>query len=312
MKKVLSILNSILVFCLVIIILILSNIYLGLNTIGRLVSKENMVNTIKNIDIVEVIGEDTKKEIYKTLGEAGIPTEYVDSMLENEEIKKTIGEYVAESFDYILGSKEIPTINEKDFSKLLHETFDKAVKEVENNNIQTKEYLSSEKQNMVHEKIDEYVPQIIEAEDFISEKINENETISETRNEFYEMQKNIETFQNIYQKRNLFLISIIILIIIITALKFTKLKFIGWFIFLGILCSFNFLLISNIISLVFSNYLSYDMIALKNIIEPSIQLLESSYLNAFVMSFLLTILLISINIGSMIYKKKQLNKKEVA
>ena len=169
---------------------------------------------------------------------------------------------------------------------------------------------------MVHEKIDEYVPQIIEqlpeAEDFISEKINENETISETRNEFYEMQKNIETFQNIYQKRNLFLISIIILIIIITALKFTKLKFIGWFIFLGILCSFNFLLISNIISLVFSNYLSYDMIALKNIIEPSIQLLESSYLNAFVMSFLLTILLISINIGSMIYKKKQLNKKEVA
>lgn len=215
----------------------------------------------------------------------------------------------------MLGSKEIPTINEKDFSNILHETFDTVVKEVENNNVQMNEYLSGENQKKVHEKIDEYVPKIIEelpeAEDFISEKINENETISETQKEYYEMQKNIETFQNIYQKRNLFLISIIIIIIIIIALKWKNLRFIGWFIFLSILCSINFLLIAKIISFVFSNYLPSDNLALKNIMTPSIKLLEKSYLNAFIITFILTILLIGIKIGIMIYKRKKLTTKEV-
>lgn len=315
MKKVLSIFNSIFVFCIIIVIIVLMNVYFILNIVGKLVAKENMINMIKNIDIVDVIGEDAKNEIYTSLEEAGIPKDYVDSMLENEEIKEMIGTYVSESFDYLLGSKEVPTLSEEEVSNFLHKSFDVAVKEAENNSIQVNEYLNKEEQQKVHDKIDSYIPQIMEklpeAEEFISGQIEENEKVNEMQNNMNELQRNLEKFQNIYQKRNAFLISSIVLMILIIALKFSKLKFIGWFIFLGTLCSINFICIASGITFVFNNIITNDIMTFKSIIDPSIKLIESFYWNAFMISFVLTIILIGTKIIIAIYRKKKENKKEV-
>lgn len=316
MKKVLSFLNSLLVFCFVLMIIVLLNVYLVLNVVNKLISKDNIINMIKNVDIAEVIGDEAKEEIYETLGEAGIPTDYVDSMLENEQIKETVGGYVSETVDYFLGSKEFPEITEKEFSAMLHDTFDTVIKEVESNNLNVSEYISPEEQVKVHEKIDLYAPQIVEklpdAEEFINSQLNSNETVNEMQSKYRELQKNAEIVQSLCQKRNLFLIAAIVLIILIGLLKFARLKFMGWYIYLGVLCSINFIFTAKSIDYLYNNFVSEELDKVKGITDSLIGLVEKTYMNAFVVALILTLLFITIKTGIVFYYKKKSERKEIS
>ena len=115
-----------------IISLILILAYTILNVTENLISKDNIVNTVKNIDIVELIGEDKKQEIYSSLEKADIPTEYIDVMLEDEELKETLGEYIALSFEYVISNREIPNIDENKVTEVLIASFDRVIEEAEN------------------------------------------------------------------------------------------------------------------------------------------------------------------------------------
>ena len=315
MKTFLNLIKTTISLILGIVSFIFIILYTMLNTTENLISKENIVNTIKNIDIVEIIGEDNKQEVYAILEKAEIPTEYIDVMLEDEKLKETVGEYVALSFEYVLSDKEIPAIDEEELTNALLESFDKVIDEAENHQIEVSTYLSTKDQELIREKIKYYVPEVVAqipaAQEFIENQISQDENLLEAQRKLEEFNQMIDKIQVIYSYKNMLLIGALLPLLFIIFMKYKKFNFIKWLSFPFVFAAGFLKLIHMFIPYVIDNELSTEASEILHIIEPSIETFLSGINQAFTNCLIVGILFIIIQVVVSLYLKKREKEKIV-
>ncbi len=197
-----------------------------------ILSTDIVANMVKQIDFKELMGEQVHEEISSVLEQAGIPNEYVEYVLENEELKEYMGNYMAEGIDYILYEKELPVISEQEVTNLLSNSFDQVIIELENHNIEVSTQLTKEQQEQIHEQIEVYVPQIVEkipeVESLIEDKVSENEEIQNAKQKLEELRDLNEKVQFVYQMQPTILLLAILQLVLIIVLKRKNFRFIKW------------------------------------------------------------------------------------
>lgn len=197
-----------------------------------MISTDIVTDLVKQIDFKELMGEQVQAEISSVLERTGIPNEYVDYVLENQELKEYMGIYIAEGLDYILYEKEPPVISEKEITKLLSNSFDQVITELENHNIEVSTHLTKEQQDEIHEKIEVYVPKIVEkipeVESLIEDKVSENEQVQEARKKLEQLREMNEKVQFVYQMQPTILMLAILQLALIIVIKHKKFRFIKW------------------------------------------------------------------------------------
>lgn len=220
MKK---ILKNLLIFILIITVTISLFIYTMLDTTKTLFQKDNIVNMLKQVDIMELIGEESLNQIYQTLEETGMPKEYADYVLKNDELKGYVSNYVVEATDYLIYDKELPKLNEKETEQILISSFQQTINVAQENNIDVNQYLSQQDQDEIIDKIKEYTPQIVsqipKAENIIQNKLKNNSEYQET---LKQIQSTIDEIQKIYSYQSFVLILIIIQFVLIVLLNIKK------------------------------------------------------------------------------------------
>ena len=211
-------------------ICLLASIFL--TSTKNILSTDIVTDMVKQIDFKELMGEQVHEEISSVLEQAGIPSEYVDYILEDEELKEYMGNYMAEGLDYILYEKELPVISEQEVTDLLSNSFDQVIIELENHNIEVSTYLTKEQQAEVHEKIEIYVPQVVEkipeVESLIEDKISENEEVQNAKQKLEELRDLNEKIQFVYQMQPTILLLAILQLALIIVLKRKNFRFIKW------------------------------------------------------------------------------------
>lgn len=280
--------------------------YSILETSEDIFKEENIVNTIKNIDIVELIGEEKKQEIYAILEKAEIPMEYIDAMLEDEELKEQIGKYAVSSMKHLQSLEKMPEVDAEEATNLLTKTFDKVIVEAENHNIEVDTYISKEKQNIIHEKIEYYVPEIIEKipeiQTAIENKIYGSSEYQKLQSKIKQIEKYMNIINKIYEYKWILLVITIIPLIIIVIMKWKDFKFIKWLALPPIFVVALLKVTTLIIPIAIAEILTNEGEKLKSIISPSIELLLSNMNGLMVIYFEVGLAIILIQIGVTIYK----------
>lgn len=220
MKK---LLKNILLFILIIITTISIFVYIMLDTTKSLLTKESITNLLKQVDMTELIGNEVEDKIYEVLEKTGMPKEYADYVLQNDEFKEYVSTYVVEGVDYIINDKSLPTLDVKETNDTLISSFYQVIDEAKKNNIDVEKYLTEEDQQKIVTKITEYTPEIIskipEVETIVKNKLNNNEQYQEIINQIKTIQSQLE---KIYSYQPLLLILIIIEFVIIIVLNIKK------------------------------------------------------------------------------------------
>lgn len=233
----------------IVIFLFISLLFLSfLNSTQNLISKENIIEMVKKIDFQELLGKEAKEKIYETLEQTGIPTEYVDSVLEDEQLKEYMGIYVAEGIEYLIYEEKKPSLSASEMTLLLSNSFDRVILELETEGIDISEYFGKQEQEQIHQKIEYYVPEVMEhipeAEAFIEQKIEENGTLQEGEKKLAEFRRLIHDIQLVYEFKPLLSVAILIQIGFIVILKIRHFRFIKWLAlpFLGIFLALTYVL----------------------------------------------------------------------
>ena len=112
--------------------------------ISNFFTKEQMENTVRNIDISHEISKiqnssataESKAEIADIINSAyqeaenhGISSSLVDHIFNSKEIKTFLGQIIGTSTDYIINGSKIKNITSDEFNKLLDDNIDKWIKE---------------------------------------------------------------------------------------------------------------------------------------------------------------------------------------
>lgn len=297
-----------------IISLILILAYTILNVTENLISKDNIVNTVKNIDIAELIGEDKKQEIYSSLEKADIPTEYIDVMLEDEELKETLGEYMALSFEYVISNREIPNIDENKVTEVLIASFDRVIEEAENHEITVNTYIPEEKQEKIHEKIEYYVPEVASRipaiEEFIETQISKNSNLTEAKEKIEKMNLLIDKIKIIYLYKNILIIGIILPLIFIIIMKYKKFRFVKWIAFPFLMAALLLKALYIFVPYVLVSQVSNELSKVEYIIEPTVETFLVGINEAILLYFIIGMSLTIIQIAISLYDKKE-NESEI-
>lgn len=203
-----------------------------LNSTQNLLSKENIINTVKQFDFKQLMGDQIEEEIYEILEQTGLPSEYVDYILENEQLKEYIGVYLAEGVEYVLYDKELPVLSAEKLTNTLSDSFDYVLHQLEQHHIHVSEYLTEQDQLLIHQKIEYYTPRIVEkipdVESWIENKIESNSEVQAAKRKIEQLRMVIHLIQKIYQYKWILSIGIVIQIILIVILKLGHFHFIKW------------------------------------------------------------------------------------
>lgn len=267
-----------------------------LTSTKNILSTDIVTDIVKQIDFKELMGEQVYGEISSVLEQTGIPNDYLDYVLENEELKEYMGTYMAEGLDYILYEKEPPVISEQEVTNLLLSSFDQVITELENHNIEVSTYLTKEQQEQVHQQIEIYVPQVVEkipeVESLIEDKISENEEVQEARKKLEELRDLNEKVQFVYQMQPTILLLAILQLALIVVLKRKNFRFIKWlflpFMSLAIILG---LLVAKIPPLV-QQYYPEEMGFLKSFIDSTLNSIFGVWRQNAQIYFILAILLV--------------------
>ncbi len=203
-----------------------------LSSTKDIISKETIVELVKEIDFIELMGEKAYNEIVSILEQIGIPSDYIDYILENESLKEYMGNYIAEEVSSILYDKELPVISEQELANLLSNGLDQVVIELENQQIEVSTYLTEERQEQIHEKIKIYVPEIVakipEVERLIETKISGKEEVQEGKRKLEQLREINKKVQFVYQMQpTIFLLSILQFALIVVCRR-KRFRFIKW------------------------------------------------------------------------------------
>lgn len=232
MKAVSRFFSQILVFVFIVTTSISLLLLTFLNSTQNLLSKENIINTVKQLDFKQLMGDQIQEEIYEILEQTGMPSEYADYILENEQLKEYMGVYLAEGVEYILYDKEPPVLSEEELTNTLSDSFDYVLYQLEQHDIDISEYVTEQDQILIHQKIEYYTPRVVEkipdAESWIENKIESNSEVKDAKRKIEQLRMIVKMIQKVYQYKWILSIGILIQIMLIVILKLGYFRFIKW------------------------------------------------------------------------------------
>lgn len=313
MKHVLNFFGSL---CCFIIGFIVATLLFALSTMNstEFLVRDNIVkNLIVDIDVKDIVGEESYKKINDSLEKSGIPTEYVDYVIENEEVKEYLGEYASSAVDYVLYEKEFPKIDEKKFTTLLINSFDAIVESVNKKEININKKVSEKDIKKVHEKIDKYVPKIIkeipDVEKFVGEKLKENEEYQETRQNINKFTDGIAVVKKAYRQKYVLVISILVSLLFMALIKIKSPKLINWlwrpFVTACVLCTLVVVQCKTLINYFYPEQLNF----IRKFVDNNINHICDIYRRDALIYLVIIIVLIVTKIVITIIKNKKENKE---
>lgn len=283
----------------------------------HLVSVDNIIRLVKQLDFKELMGSEIEGQIYELLEQTGLPSEYVDYILENDQIKEYMGSYIAQGIEYILYDKKIPIVEEKEVTEIISNSFDQMIQELENNNIEVSTYLSKEDQELIHQKIEYYVPEIVEkipeAEKLIENKISENKDVQNAKKKLEKFREIVFIVQKIYQFRPFISIAIIVQLGLIIVLKLGRFHFIKWLLLPFIGTSFILKLLNTKIPTFIKSHYPIELNFMKDFIDDIMQPIYTVFSTTANLCFVIAILFIVLQLllwGLKIYNNRR--KKDMA
>lgn len=283
-----------------------------MNSTEFLVNDDIVKNLIKDIDVKYLVGEESYKEINDLLFDSGIPKEYVDYVVENEDIKEYLGEYASSAVDYVLYEKDMPKIDEKELTDLLIKSFDKIVEDVNSNKIDIDKKVSESDVKKVHNTINKYVPKIVkeipEVEKIVDEELKDNETYKETREQIDEITRVIDEIKKSYSYKYVLVIIVIVGLALIILIKFKSPKLVNWlwrpFVTAFVLCTLLVIEFKTLMNYFFPEQLEF----LRKFIDNNINHMCDIWKRDAIIYLVIIILLIILKIVLTIVRNKKDNE----
>lgn len=305
-RSMIKFLKSLLVILVTILTIISLFAYTVIDSTEVFFSEESITDMIKQIDITEILGEEVKNKIYETLEKTGMPSEYADYVLESDEFKEYVGQYISEGIEYVIYDKEVPRLDEKETTEMLVTSFNRVIEEANRNGISVDKYITKEEQAKIVEKIEVYTPEVMEKlpeiETLMENKLSEHSEYQDAKNKLEEaksqLQTTIDNIQKVYTYKKIVFVMIIIELILLILLGLKKLKFMKN---IGIVFGLNALmlfLLNSVINYGIDKYYpqeldvvrsTFDIIVLK--IQSIWTKIEIRYLLVFVISIFLYIII---------------------
>ena len=189
-----------------------------------LFAQKNMIELVKQVDFRELIGYQVEDDIYQLLEQAGLPSQYVDYIIEDQNVREYIGTYLAEGMESLFYRKEPTTIDSNELYNVFVKSMDQAFISYEEDIIEEDEHLTKQDQQRIHQKLEYYAPKI-------AEKIPSFETLLETKviettknKDLDQMQLTIRTLQNCYKWKPILSIFILLQLFLMFLLKIRNFK----------------------------------------------------------------------------------------
>ncbi len=316
MKAISRIFAQILVLILIITTSISLFLLAGLNSTEHLFSKQNIINTVKNLDMKQLMGDQIQTEIYDLLEQTGLPKDYVDYILENEEVKEYLGKYVAEGMDYILYEKEPPVLSAEELTITISNSFDYAINQLESHNIDVSEYLTKEDQITIHQKIETITPKIVEkipeAETFVENIISQNENAQMAKQKLEEFRTIMKIIQKVYQYKFLLIIGIIVQLALIVLLKINQFHFIKWLMIPFITISLALSALYHYIPILVQQYYPQELEPIRIYIDEMLNSIYKIWQNHSIFYFIVFVLLIIFQIVICLIRQYHHRQKDMA
>ena len=267
-----------------------------------------LFRSVIDVDIANLVGEDSFKEINDLLEDSGIPKEYVNQVIENKEIKEYFGEYASDAVNYVLYQEKIPTIEEKELTDMLIKSFDKVVEEVNN----TDKKISDQDIKKVHSTINKYVPKIIKeipnAQELIDEELKDNAEYQNTRKEIEKITEVIDNVKKAYEYKYVLVILAVVGLALMLLIKFKSSKLFNWlrspFFTAGLIFVLLIVEATTLMKHFFPSQLSF----LRVFIDNNLNQLTSIWKRDAIIYFSIFVVLVALKIVLSIIKNKRENE----
>ena len=309
MKVIWKIISFILIIILAIVSFIAMVTLSTINSTEKFLSRENITETIKQLDFKEIVGEKINNEFNKILEETGIPREYVDKILENEEVKEYLGNYVSSAVEYILYDKEVKLPSTDEITNIIIDSFEYAVSEAEKNNINVSKYLSKEDQEKIKKEIRDKAPKIAEkipdAETLLENIIMQNEDLAQAKEKLDQVREIIDKVQMIFKYKFVLYIVIGICLALIILLRIKHFGFIKYLMIPFTLTGGILFIIYKALPVLFNKYYPTELNMIKTYIESSLQCVYSNIKLYSIICLIILIILIVAQIIVVIYYHKK-------
>lgn len=254
-----------------------------------LFAKKNMIELVKQVDFRELIGYQVEDDIYQLLEQAGLPNQYVDYIIEDQNVREYIGTYLAVGMESLFYGKEPAVIDSNELYNVLVKSMDQACIAFEAD-IMEEEHLTKQDQQRIHQKLEYYVPKI-------AEKIPSFETLLETKviettknKDLARMKLTIRTLQNFYQWKPILSIFILLQLFFIFILKIRSFKYIKWFMVPFLLTALALYYFKMQVPPLIAHYFPRNLVFMKDFIEQTMQTIYTSWNRTILICFSLFVL----------------------
>ncbi len=191
-----------------------------------MLSKENIIELSTQIEFREFVGFKVEDEIYQLLEQTGLPSSYVDYIIEEKNFKQYIGNYMADSMESLLYRKEHTEIDDKELKNILLSGFDQAIDVLEEQN--ETNIMSTNDQQRIRQKMEYFVPKIAKKIPKF-ETVLQNKALEDGNKALKNTQAVIQILQKLYQWKFVLSISILVQLGFIFLLKINKFHYMKWF-----------------------------------------------------------------------------------
>lgn len=313
MKYILNFFGSILCFIIGFIVATLLFALSMMNSTEFLVKEDMVKKLVMDIEIKNLIGEESFEEITASLEKSGIPKEYVNYVIENEEIKEYLGDYASNAVNYILYEKDLPVIESKELTELLIKSFDSVVARVNDNQINVDKKVTDNEIKKVHDSINKYVPKIVDQipdiKELAGEELKDNQDYQNSREQINQFVNVLENIKKGYDYKYVLVILIIVGLALMLLIKFKSPKLLNWlwrpFVTAAILCLFLAFEFKTLMNYFYPSGLEF----LRKFIENNINRMCDIWRRDGFIYLAIIVLLISLKIILKVIKNKKENKQ---
>lgn len=284
----------------------------ALNSTEFLIKEDMVKQLVVDVDVANLVGEESFSEITDLLEDSGIPKEYTNYVIENKEIKEYLGEYASDAVDYVLYQGELPKIEANELTELLISSFDAIVEDVNNNKINIDKKVSDKEIKKVHDTINKYVPKIIkeipDIQELVDEELKDNQDYQNTRRQIEDFTRVIEEIKKGYSYKYMLIIFSIVGLLLMLLIKFKSSKLLNWlrapFFTAGLVYVLLIIESSYLVKHFFPESLSF----LKVFIDNNMNRLVSVWKRDAIIYFSIFVILFALKIVLSIIKNKKENK----
>lgn len=306
-KKVVCFLKYLCIFILILLLSIIVYLFCMRNIFKSYVNEEKLREEISNIDIMSLLKENGEeieevKKLKSQLVEVGIPSEFIDYVLNSSVIKDTTASLVSEGVNYIFTGEEISIVKNFNSSEIIKFTSDNlsiVALELKKNNVPGSDKLTEERQEKIIKNMEEYAPKvedtISKVSDKVRSKIEESPNYKKINNYKDKIDKCLSIVRFIYSDSMtyLFVGSILIISILIILLVHSTYKYLKYFGITSLLISIYFFFSGYIFNIIKGKIIdSINMFEdIINTIFDSVTGVFNQYFGIFLVIFVLLILL---------------------